>query len=93
MTWLYATGGTGTIGRHLPEDVTRLNVDLSGDQTSFDATTFEKLLDNQIAVGPIQAPISIAALSLFFTYSKTLNVSASQLPLGKSCMNPLKLDI
>ena len=42
MTWLYTTGGTGTIGRHLPEDVTRLNVDLSGDQTSFDATTFEK---------------------------------------------------
>lgn len=55
MYKLYATGTTGTIGRHLPGSVEPINVDLASTQENFESIIFEKnshLLHLAGVVGP-----------------------------------------
>jgi nucleoside-diphosphate-sugar epimerase len=41
MIKLYCTGGTGTIGKHLPKEVERIKFDLSSDEVAFKRLVFE----------------------------------------------------
>jgi len=55
MYKLYATGTTGTIGRHLPSSVEPINVDLASRRENFESIIFEKnshLLHLAGVVGP-----------------------------------------
>ena len=74
MTRLYATGSTGTIGRHLPKNVHPLKLDLSSDQESFYGIDFEtqsNLIHLAGVVGPSEVLKDI-------NYSRSVNISGTQ---------------
>jgi nucleoside-diphosphate-sugar epimerase len=74
MTRLYSTGSTGTIGKHLPNNVHRLKFDLSSDQRSFYGIDFEtqsNLIHLAGVVGPSEVLKDI-------NYSRSVNISGTQ---------------
>ena len=74
MKNLYATGLTGTIGRHLPADVIPVNIDLSSSKESFTSINFEgngNLLHLAGVVGP-------SAVLKDLGYARSVNVDGTK---------------
>ena len=74
MKKIYSTGVTGTIGKHLPNEVTPINVDLSSEKEKFAHLDFESnsnLLHLAGVVGPSEVLKNI-------DYARSVNVNGSE---------------
>ena len=74
MKKLYSTGSTGTIGKHLPDAVQPLNLDLSSGQKSFHGINFETQ-SNLIHLAGVVGPLEV---SKDVNYARSVNISGTQ---------------
>jgi nucleoside-diphosphate-sugar epimerase len=70
MTKIYATGMSGTIGKHLPLDTLSLKLDLSGEEFAFSQILFEPD-SNLLHLGGVVGPSEV---SKDVRYAKSVNV-------------------
>lgn len=85
MYKLYATGTTGTIGRHLPGSVEPINVDLASRQENFESIILEKnshLLHLAGVVGPSEVLKNV-------DYARSVNILGTEF-LAQDFMNKSK---
>lgn len=74
MKNLYSTGSTGTIGKHLPNSVRPLNLDLSSDRESFRSITLETQ-SNLIHLAGVVGPLEV---SKDVNYARSVNINGTQ---------------
>jgi nucleoside-diphosphate-sugar epimerase len=74
MKYLYATGVTGTIGRHLPADVIPVKIDLSSNRKEFINVSFETNA-NLIHLAGVVGP---SAVLKDLGYARSVNIEGTE---------------
>ena len=75
MTTLYSTGLTGTIGKHLPDDVRAINIDLTSNGPAFNELNLEKE-SNILHLAGIVGPTEV---SRDIQHSQNVNIRGTKL--------------
>lgn len=75
MKKLYCTGGTGTIGKHLPKQVKRLKVDLSSAEWEFKSLSF----DAQSNLIHLAGVVGVQNVLQDLSYARAVNVDGTKL--------------
>ena len=73
MITLYSTGSSGTIGKHLPEYVLPINLDLSSKQEKFRSLKFE----NQANLLHLAGVVGPAEVQRDLEYSRSVNIAGT----------------
>ncbi len=74
MIKLYCTGGTGTIGKHLPTEVERITMDLSSDEMEFKRLVFE----SQSNVIHLAGVVGLSQVLRNVNYARLVNIEGTR---------------